>query len=680
MLRTRKIGILLVLMLRSVLGVGYAQNCFGTLLFREDFGGNDPEAPRISTTPIIWMQNYTQLTTDRFGSMGGGRYLVTKSGYCNGDTVCAHNVWHSSQWHIMDDHTYPNDYSRGYFLEVDGKSGNHTFYKASVGGLCESSVLTFSVYAVNVITYNQYKAKREGFFFLPDLKFLITNPVTGETIGTYATGPIYYDTLTYQMPREKECMDGNQDWLYSANWNQYAFTMQLPAGVDSVSFSILNNANTTTGNDFALDDIEIWLCSPDVQIIPENDTVCSGSELSIRSEVSNNVSFTEPFDYLWEHSLDSMVWDTVSYEAVFTQPSAQLRDSGWYRLTISSAGSMATTLCRAYSEPIRLWTRGCQKDVSVTLYEGCDSVFYDGQWYQSSYVQRDTIARYLQGDSIHIDSIVVRPSSEHGITLPAVDSLRYNGVLFTYDTTIVEILTNHAGCDSVLTIRMNFTYLPTYDTTYLRACDSIWYEGKWYYQSFQKTSTISRVRAGNLIHTDIVEVGSATSFHIDVAGVDSVWMENGYVYRDTVVEWHLTNYSGCDSVVYFNVHLEYSNSGDASDGEMIEELILNKYDWIVLLNNRRLRELFPNQEVDSFTWLRDNEPQPWYKLDYYTEDRILDGSFQLLLTIGGKPIKSNIVVIHRETAEQNAPKILRNGTLYIHYNDAYYNAQGIRVQ
>ena len=77
MLHARKIGILLVLMLMSVLGVGYAQNCFGTLLFREDFGGNDPETPRISTTPIIWMQNYTQLTTDRFGSMGGGRYLVT---------------------------------------------------------------------------------------------------------------------------------------------------------------------------------------------------------------------------------------------------------------------------------------------------------------------------------------------------------------------------------------------------------------------------------------------------------------------------------------------------------------------------------------------------------------------------------------------------------------------------
>ena len=36
----------------------------GTLLFREDFGGNDPADPRVGTTPVSGM-SYTQVTSRR---------------------------------------------------------------------------------------------------------------------------------------------------------------------------------------------------------------------------------------------------------------------------------------------------------------------------------------------------------------------------------------------------------------------------------------------------------------------------------------------------------------------------------------------------------------------------------------------------------------------------------------
>ena len=60
----------------------------GTLLFREDFGGNDPNDPRVSTTPVPGMSSgYTQIyklqTSDPGIGMGAGSYLVAKRGYRN---------------------------------------------------------------------------------------------------------------------------------------------------------------------------------------------------------------------------------------------------------------------------------------------------------------------------------------------------------------------------------------------------------------------------------------------------------------------------------------------------------------------------------------------------------------------------------------------------------------------
>lgn len=76
-----------------------AQTCpNGTLLFKEDFGGNSVDDPHISTTPITAMDKaYKQNTSVKY-SMSSGRYLVTKKGYANGDTTSSSPY---SQWYIQ---------------------------------------------------------------------------------------------------------------------------------------------------------------------------------------------------------------------------------------------------------------------------------------------------------------------------------------------------------------------------------------------------------------------------------------------------------------------------------------------------------------------------------------------------------------------------------------------------
>ena len=235
----------------------------GILLFREDFGGNDPNDPRVGTTPVSGM-SYTQLTSDRFGVMGAGKYLVTKSGYCNGDTS-VNNLPQNrrSQWHLQDDHTYPNDRTRGYLLEIDARADNAAFYQTTIEHLCEGIELTFSAYVANVMTWGQYMG-RPGMYAYPRLKFVLTNPTNNSELATYDTGDIPFDSAFIN---DFNC------WQESSKWQLVGMNFTVPVGVEAIQLSIYNNVDNAIGNDFALDDIEIHLCmTPDT--IRTDTTVC----------------------------------------------------------------------------------------------------------------------------------------------------------------------------------------------------------------------------------------------------------------------------------------------------------------------------------------------------------------------------------------------------------------------
>ncbi len=274
----------------------------GILLFREDFGGNDPSDPRVSTNPVPGM-SYTQATNDVFHSMGSGKYIVTKSGYCNGDTTGwslpgADQSTYRSQWYIQDDHTYPNDYSRGYFMEIDGSGGNQQFYQTEISGLCEGIELTFSAYVANVFTWFQYDwyTRNRGPVIAPCLKFVLTNPQTGETLA---------EKNTQQIPFAED-LAVKTDWQYSSPWYLVGMNFIVPTGTPAIRLTIYNNVTNGNGNDFALDDIEIRLCmTPDT--IRTDTTVCDtlqqiawrGKEYAVADTLRDTVFSSCGFDSIY---------------------------------------------------------------------------------------------------------------------------------------------------------------------------------------------------------------------------------------------------------------------------------------------------------------------------------------------------------------------------------------------
>lgn len=313
----------------------------GVLLFREDFGGNDVNDPVVSHTPVEGM-SYTQiyaLEPGPTGSMGAGRYLVSKEGYRN-STYSNYSVWH-----IMDDHTYPDDKTRGYMMEVDGKGGQAAFYRTTLTGLCAGSRMSFSAYIANLTTAGQYNGWRNDRDYVhPKLLFVIRDIQTGEIIAQQGTDTISHDWNNYPKP-----------WRESAEWQLVGMNFTIPDGTDDIELSIYNNANgEAAGNDFALDDIEIHLCAPAVEIAAP-DSVCINTKVSLRAEMENDGTFKEPLQYKWYFSADSLNWEPVNDgNRQELRLKAKPKHSGWYRVAVAGSGGIENENCRSMSEPFKL--------------------------------------------------------------------------------------------------------------------------------------------------------------------------------------------------------------------------------------------------------------------------------------------------------------------------------------
>lgn len=234
------------------------------LVFREDFGGNDLNDPQISTTPMSKISSdFTQITSSSYPGMAEMCYYIAKSGYCYGDTSMNGGY---SKWYIQNDHTYPTDYNRGYFLEIDGKKGNQTIYETKVIGLDEGNRYFFSAWIANVYTTYQRDLKvGEGTTIVdPNLLFIVYGADTDTILATY---------YTLNIPLEDELI-GADDWKQSSAWMQYGCEFELPVGMNAVRLTISNNVGKSgEGNDFAIDDIELRLLPQDtIPIIPPDTT------------------------------------------------------------------------------------------------------------------------------------------------------------------------------------------------------------------------------------------------------------------------------------------------------------------------------------------------------------------------------------------------------------------------
>jgi trimeric autotransporter adhesin len=250
----------------------------------------------------------------------------------------------------------------GYMLVVNSAYKTDTAFQYTVTNLCPNTYYEISAWLKNIC----YKcgcdsngvaataasgyiptATNDSSGVRPNLTFDING------IDYYTTGDILYGGL---FPSTQTGSDSNNVWV------KRGFTYLTGAAQTSFTLTIRNNAPGGGGNDWAMDDIALATCSPNLTFTPSaTPIVCDGNSVDLTSTVTSY--FNNYTHYKWQESSDNGVsWTDVSgtnssgtgtpslvsgqYQyttAVYSTPVLNTGNNIRYRLITATTSSNLTT-------------------------------------------------------------------------------------------------------------------------------------------------------------------------------------------------------------------------------------------------------------------------------------------------------------------------------------------------
>ncbi len=495
----------------------------GTLLFKEDFGGNSVSDPSVKKEAIP--QCSYDFGEDPRDSDGIGRYSIRKVGV-------DHNQWYKNIY----DHTYPDDSDRGYFMQVDASSVSGIFYQTEITGLCENSELYMSMWGMSSTT--------TGFWANAFLK-LIVEDLNGNVL----------QSSNIEIENAK------------GFWEQFGLTYVVPSGQNSVIFKIINNSNTNNGNDFCLDDIEVRLCNPPISLASP-DSLCPGSDVTLSADFVNDGTYAEPVTLTW-YKCDTISYEPSDWTKVGSGTSLDFQnvteaDEGYYRVWASGNGApQLISKCNSASDFAKISLKVCESCVDTTV-ELLDTIALGNAYTKNGFnipspilgENVDTLKlRTSKGcDSIIALNLYVYKNTSVTIRTEICQGISYqeNGFDVSAAGTYTQQLKNSTGGDSLITLVLEV--LPTYDDTIAQTIsqgESFTFLGNTYDAAGLYTTRLQTILGCDSIVTLSLTVlsGSSDTIHASICSGAS-YQANGFDESAAgIYTQQLKNVSGADSLV-----------------------------------------------------------------------------------------------------------------------------------
>jgi hypothetical protein len=178
----------------------------------------------------------------------------------------------------------------GYMLVINAAYRIDSAFQQTISGLCPNTYYEIAVWMRNICSECGCDSAGRG---TGSAGYIPTAP--GDSSGVHPNLSFNVDGIDYYT-------SGNLQ--YTGKWVKKGFTFLTGVSQTSFTLKFFNNAPGGGGNDWALDDISVATCSPNLAFTPTNDpTVCVGNVVDlgawVRSYFNNYVYFK------WQKSTDN---------------------------------------------------------------------------------------------------------------------------------------------------------------------------------------------------------------------------------------------------------------------------------------------------------------------------------------------------------------------------------------
>ena len=246
----------------------------------------------------------------------------------------------------------------GYMLVINASYRIDSAFQQTISNLCPNTYYEISCWMRNICSRCGCDSAGRG---AGSAGYIPTAP--NDSSGVYPN-------ITFEVDGVDYYTTGNI--LYTGQWVKKGFTFLTGPSQTSFTLKFFNNAPGGGGNDWALDDISVATCSPNLTFTPNNQpTVCAGNTVDlgcfIRSYFNN---YTE---YKWQRSNNggsswfdvgpastgSPIWNGSEWEYFTTYPTfvATMADSGaLFRVVVASTVTNLSDPDCAFSETSSILT------------------------------------------------------------------------------------------------------------------------------------------------------------------------------------------------------------------------------------------------------------------------------------------------------------------------------------
>ena len=276
---------------------------------------------RVASSKLPPNYTYTVLTTgapgDNFygvsnnSSPGGVNYSINPN-----DPLPANHIF--NVWDIIGDHTGavsptagnpPADTTGGktggYMVVINAAFRTDTAFLDTVKNLCPNTYYEYSAWFRNICK----KCSGDSTGKAPNAAGYI--PTVAGPVGSADSSGVH-PNLTFNINGYDYYTTG--DILYTGEWIKKGFTYLTGPAQTQMIISIRINAPGGGGNDWAIDDIGVATCTPNLLLNPSTPTVnvCEGDGASLSANVQSY--FDNYTEYVWERSTDNGgTWTGTGY-------------------------------------------------------------------------------------------------------------------------------------------------------------------------------------------------------------------------------------------------------------------------------------------------------------------------------------------------------------------------------